>query len=427
LLPRFERSVEPQQPAIAVAGVVTFAFLGALQAIYGPLLPGLQRSFALGTGDVGLVFASHGFGALSGILVPSFVAARRFANHWLSFATALILVGSTALSIAPNWPLLLAAAFVLAVGLGIHVVRLNSLFVTGFGARGITMSLLINAGFSGGAVLGPLAVSVLGEPSLRVFRAAALLSLLLLPVHIALDRTGKSAAFHELRDSHTGNRRRARSRAPLWAFVALMCLSSGAENSIGGWTATLALAHGCSFASAANLTALFFAAIFLGRLLAAGFGHRVSPAWLVIGGIASVAALAGLSYAMRGAPLVLALTGLVIAPVFSATLVWLGSALSTESKGNAIVIAGAVLGAALFPPLVGRVIGVLGASGLVPAIFAIATAALALALAILRCVPHSRHRPHEARVIAQSEHGRFRTPGETAKTASQTAGSTSGE
>lgn len=370
---------------IAISGILTFAFLGAIQALYGPLLPGLQRVFGVDTSAVGFVFAAHGLGALTGILLPSFVRAPALTRRWLSIATGMLLVGAAAISIAPTWHTMLSAAFVLALGFGIHVVRLNSLFVAGFGARGMAMSQLINAAFSVGAILGPVAVGLLGEPSTRVFGGVAVLALLLFPVNVLADRKGRavtSAALFQEPKAGKQAASRLQSRALLCAFVALMCFTSGAENSIAGWTTTLAIANGYTFASAANLTALFFGSIFIGRLLAAGFGHRVKPALLVIGGIGCIAGLLVVASVTHGAPMALASAGFAVAPIFSATLVWLGAALPTSAHANALVIGGAVLGAAFFPPMVGRVIGEFGVSGAPPAILCIALAAFAVAVAI---------------------------------------------
>ena len=370
---------------IAIAGILTFAFLGSIQALYGPLLPGLQRSFAVDTSDVGLVFAAHGLGALTGIFLPSFIHARAVANRWLSTATAMLLVGGAAIAMAPTWYTLLSAAFVLALGFGIHVVRLNSLFVAGFGSRGMTMSQLINAAFSVGAIVGPLVVGLLGEPSTKVFGGVAVLALLLLPVNALADRKGRTvplaALFSEAKTS-TPLGSRLQSRALLCGFVALMCFTSGAENCISGWTTTLAIANGYAFASAANFTAMFFGSILIGRLFAAAFGHRAKPAFLVMGGIACIAVLLAIASLNHGVPVALAMAGFATAPIFSATLIWLGAALPISAHANALVIGGALLGAAFFPPLVGRVIGEFGVSAAPPAILCIVLAALAVASAI---------------------------------------------
>ena len=373
-----------ERSLIAAAGILTFALLGAIQSLYGPLLPGLQRSFGVDTGTAGLVFAAHGLGALAGILLPSLFRGASLARRWLSAATGLLLVGAAGISAAPTWPTMLVGAFVLAVGFGIHVVRLNSLFVAGFGQRGMAMSLLINAAFSVGAILGPIVVSLSGEPSRGLFVGVAVFAALLVPVNVAADRRGRDVASADLGHATQSGERaaaRTRARAALIAFVALMCLTSGAENCIGGWIATLALTNGYTFSSAANLTALFYGSIFAGRLLAAGVGQRLKPAVFVMAAIGSVATLLAVASVVHSS-VALALAGFALAPIFSATLVWLGGELPTSAHANALVIAGALLGAACFPPLVGRIIGAFGAPAAAPAILCIALAALAVAAGI---------------------------------------------
>ena len=367
------------QLLIATGGILTFAFLGATQALYGPLVPGLQQAFAVDTTAVGLVFTAHGFGALLGILAPGILRVPWLATRWLGIATGLLLLGAAALSVAPTWPTMLAAAFVLALGFGVHVVRLNGLFVAGFGTRGMAMSQLINAAFSVGSILGPVALGLSGAPSQRIFGAVAILALALLPVSLATERGARLIRIDPLGPAHSTSGGKG-SRALLAAFVALMCLVCGLENSISGWTTTLALARGYSFPGAANLTALFFGAIFTGRLLAAGLGHRAQASLLVIAALGCIACLLLIAAVTSAGPIAFALTGFAIAPIFSATLVWVGAALPTTPHANASVIGGALLGSAIFPALVGRVIGHFGPAAAPPAVLGLALASLAVAV-----------------------------------------------
>ncbi|PWT71047.1 MAG: hypothetical protein C5B46_08860 [Proteobacteria bacterium] len=372
--------VTSAQRLIAVSGILTFAFLGAIQALYGPLLPGMRVTFGVDASEVGLIFTAHGLGALLGIFLPSGVNAPVVASRWLGIASTLLLLGAGALLFAPVWPAMLAAAFTLAMGFGIHVVRLNSLFVEGFGARGMTMSLLINAAFSVGSILGPLILALSGEPSRGIFGAVAIAALALLPVSLLTDRRISSPPAHVADGSADRPRKSERPRAVLVAFVLLMCLTSGAENSIGGWTTTLALARGYTYPEAANLTALFFGGIFLGRLLAAGFAHRIQAGVIVVGAITAKAALLLIAATTAAGPIAFALAGIAIAPIFSTTLVWVGASLPTSQHVSALVIGGALLGAALFPAMVGRVIGEFGPRSAPPAILALALLSLAVAV-----------------------------------------------
>lgn len=371
------------QRFLAVSGILTFAFLGSVQALYGPLLPGLRETFVLDAGAVGLIFTAHGLGALLGILIPSLLRAQSFAKHWLGIASILLLVGAGGVAVAPSWLATLAAAFVLATGFGIHVVRLNSLFVASFGTRGMTMLQLINAAFSIGSILGPLMLGLAGSASPRLFGVVAAVALALAPASLATDRTVRQileASDEEDAEANARSRAHTGSRTLLAAFVALMCLTVGVENSLAGWMTTLALADGYSFEAAANLTAAFFGAIFTGRLVAAALGHRLPAAYQVISAIVFIAIVLSIAIVTDIGPIAFAVAGFGIAPIFAATLVWLGSRLPTSAHANTIVIAGALLGSAILPAFVGRVTAQLGTVAAPPAILCMALAALVVAL-----------------------------------------------
>ena len=115
---------------------------------------------------------------------------------------------------------------------------------------------------------------------------------------------------------------------------------------------------------------MFFAAILGGRLIAAWLGGRARAEWLAVAGIGATVLLLAIGSSTPIGPIAFALTGFALAPIFSATLIWVGSALPTSAHTNAVVIAGALLGAAVFPALIGRVIDRLGASAAPPAILA---------------------------------------------------------
>jgi FHS family glucose/mannose:H+ symporter-like MFS transporter len=373
--------VTAAQRLLALAGILMFAFLGAIQALYGPLLPEFQRAFAIDSSRVGLIFVSHGLGALLGIFVPSMIRVSAATRRWLSVGTVLLLLGAGAVTLAPTWPTILAAVFVLAIGFGIHVIRLNSLFIAGFGTRAMAMTQLLNAAFSIGCILGPLALGLIGTPSQSLFGAITVGALLLLPICALTDRSVPSGA-HTESGAAEAVPSAAGTTVLLIGFVALMSLIVGVENSIAGWTATLALADGYSYATAANLTAVFFGCIFAGRLLAAAVSHRFRPDALVLGAIVCVALCLSIAVFSRASPIVFAATGFAIAPLFAGTLVWLGARLPTLRHANAVVIGGALIGSATFPALVGRIIGRFGVTAATPAVLCIALAAAAVAASI---------------------------------------------
>jgi fucose permease len=369
---------------IALTGICVFAFLGAIQALYGPLLPGLQRAFAIDSGSAGLIFTAHGAGALLGIFIPSVLSTGPLARHWLSIATTLVLLGAALLGASPTWAATLTGAFVLAVGFGIHVIRLNSVFISGFGARGMAMAQLLNAAFSIGCILGPLAMGLTGAATMRVFAPVSLLAAMLVPLCLLADRASSPVVPQPpvgFKDEVTPPRT---DILLLSAFVLLMSLVVGVENSIAGWIATVALSRGDSYGRAADLTAAFFACIFVGRLLAAGLGHRARPNALVIGAIGLVVVFMSAAALSGAAPIAFVLTGFALAPLFAGTLAWLAEAMRGARHANAIVISGALIGSATFPPLVGRVMARFQVSAAAPAILCIAISGLIVAIWIRR-------------------------------------------
>jgi hypothetical protein len=106
----------------------------------------------------------------------------------------------------------------------------------------------------------------------------------------------------------------------------------------------------------------------------------VPPVYRAIAAIAFIAVMLSIAFVTQVGPVAFVLAGFGIAPIFAATLVWLGSALPTSPHANTIVIAGALLGSAVLPALVGRAVAQFGPAAAPPAILCIALAALGLAL-----------------------------------------------
>lgn len=368
--------MSPAQRLTAVTGLLTFCFMGAIQALYGPLLPALQSRFGIDAAAAGVLFSAHGGGALAGILLPDLIRGLR--RGWLALATALVALGAAGIALAPSWPVLLSGACVLALGFGIHVVRLNSLFITGFAQRSAMMSQLLNAAFSIGSVIGPLVLSI-GSWAYPAFYAGIVaVSLVLLPLCAMTDRGAAGPASQ----AATSRAWEGQTLLLLCGFAALMSLAVGAENAIAGWMTSIALARGFDAAQGASMTAGLFACIFLGRLLAAAFAHRVAARRLVLGALAALCALLAVATATPWVVPALVLCGVAIAPLFAGTLAWLAHTMPDPRRANAPVIAGALTGSALFPWLVGRIIGHWGIDAAPAAIFVIGLAALGLAMAI---------------------------------------------
>jgi MFS transporter, FHS family, glucose/mannose:H+ symporter len=352
---------------LALSGILIFAFLGIAQGLYGPLLPSFGKEFGVGTSAVGLLFAAQGLGEVIGVLLPTHVRVPVFERGWLAVACSCVVAGFVALLLSPTWSAVLASIFIVGFGFGIIVLRLNTLFARSFGLRSLTMLQILNAAFSVGTIIGPLIIGLFHPPIRMLYSVIAGLALLLVPIGLFAERKAAPVApLHEASDSYRQSSSIGSRSHVLIGFILLMILVIGVEHSIAGWLSTLSLAAGWSATFGANVTAAFYALIFTGRLVAAVTGLKFDARLTVLTSIIGVAGCVAISLWPSAMPFGLALAGFAMAPFFSATLVWLGQVLATSRSANSLVIAGAIVGSAIFPPIVGRVIDGLGA-GVAPA------------------------------------------------------------
>src|SRR5207245_6423018 len=103
------------RPAL-VGAAATFLLMGMLAAAYGPLLAFLMRRFQVGLSVAGLVFGAHFGGGFLGVLVSMRGLERIGGRVALTGSLALLGLGCAGVALAPSWPLLLGAVFLIGVG-----------------------------------------------------------------------------------------------------------------------------------------------------------------------------------------------------------------------------------------------------------------------------------------------------------------------
>lgn len=168
-------------PSAVVASCVGFMLIGALQAFYGPAIPGLREEFGLSPSMAGLGLSAHFVGGVAGVLLFDRLYGRIGNRRILAASYLLMAVGSAGFAVAPNWPLALTAALLAGFGFGGIDYGLNQLFAVGFGHRSTAMLNVLNAHFGIGAILGPVLIAVVGaEHYPVVFLVFALANLPLL-------------------------------------------------------------------------------------------------------------------------------------------------------------------------------------------------------------------------------------------------------
>lgn len=357
-----------------------YGLIGAMQALYGPMLPAFGAAFRVKPAAAGLLLSAHFCGAAAGILFSGSLAANAAIRRRLIVAaSALLALGYAGLAGAPSWPLALLAVFCVGLGYGTLVITFSQLIVAGFGARNAFMLMLLNAVFGIGSLAGPALVAVMSPSSFRPpFLAGAIAALALLPG--ALSLSPPCPILPPVRQTPA----RRGLAGPLVAFAALFFVLGGMESSLGGWEATQLIAQGATAATAATLTALYWGTFTVGRLLAAPLTLSVGPRRIIIVALLCFTVLAGAALIQPFTPVAYTLAGFCLAPLYPLSLVWFARAVPSGG-GTRWVMISDLLGGAAVPFLVGQVIALTTAASLAAALVGCAIVSLAI-VAVLRIV-----------------------------------------
>jgi FHS family glucose/mannose:H+ symporter-like MFS transporter len=332
----------------AAGGLLLFLSIGGLYSLYGPIIPTLRAAFGIGTVAAGLALSAHFVGAMAGIVCWVVGESRLGSRRSLLVATGMAIAGAVGFASATRWPPALGAASIIGLGFGALVVGLNRLFATGFGSGSAAMLNVLGASFGCGAIVGPLWLSLVDGRFRLVFLGFALVAAVGL---LFVLRVPEIPAPQE-----TVTRPSRGMPKELWGFVAFYVLYVGVESGIGGWEATHLLSRGLTEVGAGNWTSAYWAAITIGRALAAPVALRVAPDRLVLAALLLAIVMLGLAHVSLLTPWAYAASGLALAPIFPTGLAWLHSSLPSARRATAIVIAGAQVGGVVVPPLVGRLV-----------------------------------------------------------------------
>lgn len=341
-----------------VTACLCFFALGTAMSALGPALPELATRTGRGLEDLGGIFSAIFFGALIAQILAGPLSDRADQRLVLLAGVALFALGTFGYATSRTLPLVLAGALVAGLGQGALVIVCNILIVRAFAGRSTAALNLINIFFGVGDMAGPAlavpALWLLGSvtPVLGMGAALALIPAALVPLLPAVARP------------QPGPAQPARStsvyRAPLvWALGTLLLVYVGTEISVAGWTATYIQQTTTLGAGAAALvTAGFWMAVTIGRVLGALLSARLAPDRLLqlfLGG-----ALAGgllLALGIGSPPLTIAavlLLGLCFGPIYP-TVVALAANSFSQAPGSAVSIVASMgsLGGMLLPWLQG--------------------------------------------------------------------------
>ncbi|MCX4764959.1 MFS transporter [Streptomyces sp. NBC_01275] len=337
------------------ASCVGFVLIGALQALYGPAIPGLRQEFGLSPSAAGLGLSAHFVGGVAGVLLFDRLYGRIGNRRILGMSYVLMAVGAAGFALAPDWPLVLAAALLAGLGFGGIDYGLNQLFAVGFGHRSTAMLNILNAHFGIGAILGPALIGAVGADRYpTIFLAFALANL---PLLLCLKGVRDQAPPPPTAAEEVSTAALRRSLASiLTVFVALYVLHVGIEAGVGGWEPTHLETVGYGAGIAATATSVYWLMMTVGRFLVAPIALRFSAQTIITVSCAGMTACLLLAAVPTLAPYAYAGVGLFIAPIFPTGLPWLNRAAPRARRAGALVIAASMAGGVAAGPALGKVI-----------------------------------------------------------------------
>ena len=357
---------------LAITASLAFFVLGVLISAVGPTLPEIRARHGLDATGGALVLAALSAGSASGVGF-----AGRYRHRWpiprlLTIGALSLAVGSAGVPLAPAGGYVAAGLYVAGLGIGILGLLLNLVVANSYGDRGGVVLSLVSAVFGVSAVLTPLIIGRAPEQFATPYLIAAAGALALLTL-TTTTRTPPTSPPIGARATRPEARTMLLLGGVLLGYVAL-------ESGVSGWETThLRGVTTLSDAASANAVALFWLGIAVGRVVAAPLAMRWHPGRLVLTSLAlgTVSVLAA-AYAPL-AVVAYGITGLVLAPVFPAVVVWHSRSVPS-GRGATRVFAAGLAGPVISSPILGAATDATSAAAVpwVLAAFGVATTAAAL-------------------------------------------------
>lgn len=351
------RSLSPSHIwLLTVGGFFAFFVFGFVDNLKGPTLPALLRDLNFNYSQGGAILFGAYIGFMVATLLTGVLADATGMKTVLLLAGISLTVGLTAFSLVNSFWLLVAALFIVGLGLGAIEVGGNGLIVDlHTGNRGRFLNLL--AVFHGvGSFIVPLYAAQLLSASFswrQVYQLAIILAigLAIFFLLVRYPRPPRSGNTLDLRTLVSAGF----TRQMTWYYL-LVTVYVAAEIGIAAWIVEyLQQAKGFDITGSSFYLSLFFAMIMVGRLAGSVIVERIGYLRIML--IASVASIVCLTIGILGSTVLaffIPLTGLFFSIMFPTTT----AAVSSLQLANRGAILGVLftfggLGGALGPWLIG--------------------------------------------------------------------------
>ena len=373
-------------PSLAISRNGTAAALGCVALLLvgwsGLLVPSLIRSiehdFSQSDAGIGVFFfvnaVAYVIGSMLGGLLTEWFGRRVV----LPLAVVLIALGLVGMATVPTWGLFLAVGIPFGLGSGAIDGGTNGLILDLYPtSRGRALNLL-HLFFSLGALASPLVVGRLVEAGVAWQSVVLGTALGAVPVAVLLAVADLPSGHHDR--SRGADATRIGFALPLIALAVAIACYVASEVGVSNWL--VRFLETASLGLATSALALFWGCLALGRLVSARLGDRFDHARFAATSslIAAIALLAAVLVPSMPASIVLfGVVGFAFGPIYPLIMAVAGDLFPERSAAVSGFLAGcAVIGAILYPPVMGFVsVGVgLGAAMVGAAALALVCAAV---------------------------------------------------
>jgi fucose permease len=358
----------PATPLIVViTAYIIFIVLGFPDGMLGVAWPSMMRDFNVQNAQMGTMLLA----STIGFLITSFNTGRLI--RWFGISTLLIgssvvrALGLLGIALAPEWPVLVGAAFLFGVGSGAIDGGMNTFFA--MRVRSPRLMSWLHASFGLGATIAPIMLTALFSLGIIWRWGYAIVALLQLMMGLFVFlragdwqlRTQELDAGEIDAQSSTGRRstRATLARPIVWVNIALFFFYAGIEVTAGNWSYSLfTTSRGVAPELAGLLTGLYWGSFTAGRI----FFGIIADRFAVIATIRTMSVIAVLAAALLWWNPVnwvgfagLLILGFALAPVFPLLITATPTRLGNDDANNAIgfQVAAASFGIGVLPGLAG--------------------------------------------------------------------------
>ena len=375
------RRIEPA----AILGCATLMLVGFSSLLIPSLIRSIEGAFGQTDAGIGVYFFVSALAYAGGSFGGGYLTERLGRRIVFPVGVALIAIGLGALAVAPTWELFLLAGILFGLGGGVLDGGSNGLILDLYlTSRGRALNLL-HLFYSIGALASPLVAG-------RLIEAGAAWQSILLGTAVAAVIVG---AFMVVTPMPSGRHARVEGSAgrriglawPLVALAIAIACYVGSEIGVSSWLVRFLEAATVGLATSA--LALFWGCLALGRLASARWSDRFDHArFAATAALISAVALVAASIvpSLPASIVLFGVVGFAFGPVYPLIMAVAGDLFPTRSAAVSGFLSGAaVVGAILYPPIMGFVsVGVgLQAAMLGAAVLALVCAAVLYAVARL--------------------------------------------